>query len=278
MRLFILSTVLILVAFGPAPDAGGAVVGLFNDLQATEPVIHDAGPGLKSIYAFVILTPGATATQFSAPVPACFKGATWLADQAPFPVTIGNSQTGVAIGFGSCLASPIHVLTINVFAQGLTDSCCFYQVLPDPNVPSGEVEVVDCNAVLIPATGMTSIVSPHGGGFPPLIGDPDPPTGAVEQPVDRDVNWTFETCSIGLGVVWTDVYFGTTPDPPLVSQMDGGLTYDPGQLEAATTYFWKIRVVDTDAGATESPVWNFTTIQTVASEHTPWGRVKALFR
>ena len=82
----------------------------------------------------------------------------YLSDTAVFPVTIGSSQTGVAIGYGACLAAPIHILSINVFCQGLTPPCCYYSVLPDPQTLSGQIEVVDCaNNLLVgflPADGI----------------------------------------------------------------------------------------------------------------------------
>jgi hypothetical protein len=94
-----------------------------------------------------VWTPGATASQFSAPMPPCM-GAIWLSDTAVYPVTIGNSQTGVAIGYGACIPGPNHILSINYFCQGLAGPCCYYYVQEDPNVPSGEIEIVDCTSAL----------------------------------------------------------------------------------------------------------------------------------
>jgi hypothetical protein len=93
-------------------------------------------------------------------MPLCLVGGIWLSDTAQFPVTIGSSQTGVAVGYGACLGSPIAVLAINYFGNGLTGGCCPYPVLPDPNVPSGQIEVVDCADNLITATGFTSVINP----------------------------------------------------------------------------------------------------------------------
>jgi hypothetical protein len=86
-------------------------------------------------------------------------GAIWLSDTPPFPILIGSSQTGFAIGYGACLASPIHVMLINYFAQGTSQTCCEYPVLPDPNVPSGQIEVVDCTQNLIFGSGATAVVN-----------------------------------------------------------------------------------------------------------------------
>ncbi|MEJ2720563.1 MAG: hypothetical protein P8181_05410, partial [bacterium] len=66
-------------------------------------------------------TPGAIACQFSAPLPECFVGS-YVSDTSVFPVTIGNSQLFVSIGYCVCLAAPIHVLTINLLVEGSTPS------------------------------------------------------------------------------------------------------------------------------------------------------------
>ena len=113
-------------------------------------------------YAVHVLTPGATASQWSAPLPPCaLPGMLWLSDGAIFPVTIGNSQTGVAIGYGGCFASPVHVLTLQIFVQIPTPPCCVWPVLPDPAVPSGQIEVVDCAGVVISSPSQpSSVINP----------------------------------------------------------------------------------------------------------------------
>jgi hypothetical protein len=75
-------------------------------------------------------------------------------------VAIGGSQTGIAIAYGACLAAPIHVLTIQYFASGITPPCCYYPVVPDPNLPSGQIEVVDCAETIVFATGGVGIINP----------------------------------------------------------------------------------------------------------------------
>ena len=86
-------------------------VGIFTDSLGIDCNLIDSAPGLLDAHVVVIGMPGVSGVQFAAPKPACFTG-TWLADTAAFPVTIGSSQTGVSIGLGTCLPSPVRVLTM----------------------------------------------------------------------------------------------------------------------------------------------------------------------
>ncbi|UCH82912.1 MAG: hypothetical protein JSW50_10595 [Candidatus Latescibacterota bacterium] len=150
----------ILVMCSGAASAQSGYIGLFSDPQGIDCDLFDNVAGLCTYYVFHQATPGAIASQFSAPLPGCMVAAIWLSDTAVFPVTIGNSQNGVAIGYGSCLAAPIHILSINIFCQGLTPTCCAYPVLPDPAVPSGQIEVVDCDNNLLVGLGSYASVNP----------------------------------------------------------------------------------------------------------------------
>jgi len=158
MKIVLLLFLIVAISAGAALAQAG-FIGLFSDLQGIDCDLFDNAPGLCTYYVFHQATPGAIASQFSAPMPGCMA-ALYLSDTAVFPVTIGNSQIGVAIGYGVCLAAPIHILSINLFCQGLTPTCCPYPVLPDPAVPSGQIEVVDCSNNLLVASGSQAMVNP----------------------------------------------------------------------------------------------------------------------
>ena len=46
---------------------------------------------------------------------------------------------------------------------------------------------------------------------------------------------------------------------PLISANQPETTYNPGQLNNSTTYYWKIVAKDNQGGTTTGPVWSFTT-------------------
>ncbi len=56
------------------------------------------------------------------------------------------------------------------------------------------------------------------------------------------------------------IYFGTGSNPALVETNYKGIRYDLGQLEPATTYYWKIEAIDSFGAVTSGPVISFTTL------------------
>jgi len=84
-------------------------------------------------------------------------GATWLEDTWVYPVTLGESPTGISIGYGVCVSQPTHILTMNYFFSGTSLPDCALPVLPHPARPF--VEAGDCDHHVIAATGGTSYVN-----------------------------------------------------------------------------------------------------------------------
>ena len=59
-----------------------------------------------------------------------------------------------------------------------------------------------------------------------------------------------------------DVYFGTTPTPPLVASNQAGQSYTPATLAASTTYYYQIVPRNANGPATGCGVQSFTTTST----------------
>jgi hypothetical protein len=257
--------VTLLVVFLAAGIAGAQtpMVGLYADTQGTDCEILDLTPGLLNVYVVVTGIDCATAVEYWAPKPACFT-ATYLSDLSVFAVVIGTSQTGVSIGFGTGLTSPVHVQTISFFGQGSSLICCQYPVLPHPFGTSGVIELVDCAFDLVDADGLTSVINGNptcpceGGTRSSLPTFPSPPTGATGQAIDTDLSW--DVTHPENGPFTYDLHFGVSPDG--VVPVAWGLTertYDPGLLTPNTSYHWRVDVHDAYGQEVEGVLWSFMT-------------------
>ena len=87
--------------------------------------------------------------------------------------------------------------------------------------------------------------------------DPNPNDGAADVPIDTDISWN---CLEQQGIVF-DVYFGESPNPPLLEENYPSKIYDLPMLEYSTTYYWKIIAKDGLGGSFTSSVWSFTTVE-----------------
>jgi hypothetical protein len=139
---------------------GSAAPGGVNGVNGCG--VTDAAAGLLPVYVVHVGSGGATGCQFSAPLPACFTG-TFLSDANVFPVTVGGSQLGAGIGYGTCQSTGVvHVMTINVFASGTTPPCCIWPVLPDNRDENNPVlAMTDCDFNLLDLPGQSGIVNPN---------------------------------------------------------------------------------------------------------------------
>ena len=99
--------------------------------------------------------------------------------------------------------------------------------------------------------------APPGNQPPNAPSNPSPAHQAINQSTVANLSWS---CSDPEGDPLTyDIYFGTSATPPRVSQSQAATSYNPGALNANTTYYWKIVAKDDHSHSTESSVWSFTT-------------------
>lgn len=276
MRRIAIVVSLLLSFIAVTAGAQTARIALYSDPGLLDSRLGLDAPGIVSVYVVVHSSSPLTAVQYWVPVPDCWEGATFLADDNYFPVTIGTSQSGVAIGFGSCLSEPILVQTINVFASQppALDVCCWMEPLPHPQSPSGEIEFADCNQTKFFGAGTPGIVG--DGTAPPLVTNRQPADGRLSTPLDVKLSWESVSCSFF--PLTHDVYFGTAPEPPQVAWDHSPSTWDPGSLSPNTTYYWKIVARHLGpGGTTTTPVWSFITEEAVPVEQRTWGAIKALY-
>jgi hypothetical protein len=99
---------------------------------------------------------------------------------------------------------------------------------------------------------------------PGAVGNPQPAYNAVDAPLNTILSWTPADSAAS-----HELYFGTDKDA--VRNADTGApehkgssalgaeSYDPGLLEAGTTYYWRVDEVDAQGNTVRGPLWIFTT-------------------
>ena len=99
---------------------------------------------------------------------------------------------------------------------------------------------------------------------PDQPGNPSPADDAIGVSINADLSWTGGDPN-PTDTVTYDIYLGTNATPPFKETigpypaMQYSVTYDPGPLDGATTYYWKIIATDSSNVSAEGPVWDFTT-------------------
>jgi hypothetical protein len=149
----------ILLSAGLAYGQAG-FIGLFTDFSYTDCSVVDT-PGEVYIYAVHKASTGATASQFRIAVDAGMT-CTPVSVIHNFPTTLGDPATGISISYGACYPSDILLFTWVFSCSGTSLPCSKLDVVPDPAVLTGTIEVFDCNHFKLVGGGGVMYVNPDG--------------------------------------------------------------------------------------------------------------------
>ncbi len=138
-------------------------IGPYADVIGEICDFKDINPGLITVHIVHVSSGGSSASQFMVQT---YGGAslTYVGESSPFQSILGNSQIGVAIAYGTCMLSPIHIMTINYFGNGLSSDCSGLEIVPDPVLAVQEVLIADCAdppEILI-AAGSRAVINNDG--------------------------------------------------------------------------------------------------------------------
>ena len=133
------------------------------------------------------------------------------------------------------------------------------------------IETADCGYIVVGSTGVYQdeavdvwVLKFEGTNSPPYKPtNPSPADNSSDVSIDSDLSW------IGgdpdNDSVTYDLYFGTSPSPPLVAEDLMVASFDLGTLTYMTTYYWMIRATDSFGAFTDGPIWSFTTEKNLPS-------------
>ena len=156
MKRLLLFTFGALLIAGLALGQAGSIM-IFSYPAFSDCNINDYVPGLVTTYVVHMYTTGAMASQWRIESPCNLM--VYVGEVIAFATAIGNTQTGISVAYGGCFVGPIHLATINWFAQGLTSPCCMMSAVEDPGAPSGLIEAVDCAQFKVFPTGGQAIIN-----------------------------------------------------------------------------------------------------------------------
>lgn len=159
----VLPLVLVILLGATVAFAGVGRVGVYGDNTGANCAITQPGAGnIFYVYLVHVETDGVTGAQFYAPKPACLN-ASWIADVNAYPVVLGDTQTGYAVGYGSCKTGEFLICSLLYTSLGTSPNCCVYYVLPDPRLgPSANYEFSNCLFETIIGAGKAGVVNQTG--------------------------------------------------------------------------------------------------------------------
>lgn len=163
-KVLILAVAIVMCASLASAQSGGHI-GLYSDSPGySDCFLTEALYLNNSIYVVHSLAVEANTSQFMVQHNwGAIAGATTYGAN----LNLGDPYTGVTITYVGCKPLPYLLCTLNFIPVAPTPPCTAeFQVVPDPVLVSGVIEVVDCDTNVLPGTGGTLIVNGNADDCP----------------------------------------------------------------------------------------------------------------
>ncbi len=145
-------------------------------------------------------------------------------------------------------------ITITGGASGTGNGTADFELAPYAGASRSGSLIVAGQRYTITQTGSDSLVPPPS--------NPSPANASVGVALTPTLSWTGSS-----GASSYSVYFGTSPNPPMVTST-ASTSYAPGSLIPGVTYYWMV-VANNVGGSNSSPVWSFITSNATTASVTP---------
>jgi hypothetical protein len=135
-------------------------IGLYIDAGYTECKLADDSPGEVTVYIVHHSSSGALASQFM--IQASSGSALTYVGEDINGLSLGNTQSGLAISYQLCRYGDILAGTVRYFKTGTSSTCSSLLVVPDPASVNGKIEAMDCFEGRVDLGGTRLVINPDG--------------------------------------------------------------------------------------------------------------------
>jgi hypothetical protein len=160
-RMLVISCVVLLAAGASVAQTG--TMALYSDEAGTDCNVYDAGTGVIQVFVIYRGPTRTTASEFKLEQR---DGAalTYLGESLNVPGgAFGKANTGIAIGYGSCMEEPVLVLTVTYAGLGVSSFCSKLCIVPHPEATSyngDNIKMVDCQFSVVWADPGHVVINP----------------------------------------------------------------------------------------------------------------------
>jgi hypothetical protein len=128
-------------------EASGPVIGIYADEYGSSCQLTDIPYQVITAYVLHLSDTPANSSQFRIQNSPDFGLLPLSQTPNPAYLALGTAYGGITITYVGCKTTfPLTLMTLTYFGLGESPPCSYIDVVPDPAVPSGRIEVLDCSS------------------------------------------------------------------------------------------------------------------------------------
>lgn len=104
--------------------------------------VHDNTVGMRTVHVIHFPNPGTTASRFKLVADAGVS-MTYVSETNHVGTAMGNTQEGIAVCYGSCLAGADLLVSVSYMAFGTSENCSQIRIVPHPSAET--VDAIRCD-------------------------------------------------------------------------------------------------------------------------------------
>lgn len=181
----VVASVVVLSVITVAPTRARAqisgAISVSSSSLSYECEMLDAAPQIRTVYVLHTLNAGTTASRFRL-VAGAGMTMTWMSETHAFASSLGDTQSGLSVCYGSCTTGDVLIASVTYMAFGTSANCSELRVVPHPDAST--IEAIQCDGVPIRTFGRNLRLSTGSPcGCPSSSAFPGTPANFTCEPV-----------------------------------------------------------------------------------------------